>query len=278
MTQGSETTAASDRTKLPIVATVREAYTILFANFGLWIKLSIVPGLVLLGVTVFYEHIAGDDPTGISAVPSTIVWAAMFAVYLSEVPLATAWHRLILSHHKDAPHRYSIGVREFRYVLKVVAIMFVGLMMVVVAGFIMSILGSLFGQGDDVIGSLISVAIVIAAIAVLINFIARMFLLLPAASIGRDMSISDTSAAVEGNSWRFIGIYTLTVAPLYLLGYLLELAFEESMKTSAALSNFIGYFPSFLYAPILIGVLSITYRELVQKQEAAAGDDGAIAG
>ena len=48
-----------------------------------------------------------------------------------------------------------------------------------------------------------------------------MGLLLPAASIGRDMSIGEASQKIQGNSWRLIFIYLLVFAAAVPVGVLI---------------------------------------------------------
>lgn len=94
-----------------------------------------------------------------------------------------------------------------------------------------------------------------------------MVLLLPAASIGRDMSIGEASQKMQGNSWRLIFIYLLAFAPPFLLEFLLG-AILSGLGMNSAVNNLrVSWLPWLLFTPIIVGVLSIAYRELVQTAE-----------
>jgi hypothetical protein len=62
--------------------------------------------------------------------------------------------------------------------------------------------------------------------------------------------------------------------PLVILEYLLGWLLGGLVLKSGILLAIVQYGPTLLFAPVVIGVLSITYRELVQKPETVGDTSG----
>lgn len=262
-------------------AILREAYAVWFANFGLWLKLLLVPAAVIAVLSIVsVQLLAGSDdeimmfpsvPTGIAVI------LFQFIIYLSQIPLATAWHRLILTSDDAAAHRYRIGGPEGRYLLKIVVITLIVLVVFLMIGLMLSFLVipalmllTTGGRGvpDPFLMMLVGSAISIGVYTILGYWFGYLLLMLPAAAIGRDYTGSEAAAAMGDNRWRLIGVYVLALLPLVVLEYLLQWLLGGPAMKSGAIAALVQYGPTLLFAPVIIGVLSITYRELVQKPEA----------
>lgn len=276
------------RPVLPVWATVAEAYSIWFANLGLWLKLSIIPVLVVIGMGFVVTSILPDDPATLNqSMVLPIVMVMLFAVtiYLSEIPLATAWHRFILTHEDTGSHRYIVGRREWRYLLKALFIAIIVLLLSILMGlllslllipFVLAITGSGPSAGGLWVVSLVSAVLSLGMYAVVGYLIGHLFLMLPAAAIGRPFSWTEASVALAGNKWRFVGLYIVVLAPLILLTFGIDAVLGVGTGGGTSATELVNYIVSLLFAPVIVGVLSITYRELVQNSEAAGATSGAI--
>ena len=267
---------------LQIWAIAGEAYRVWLQNIGPWLKLLAVPVAVIAAGTILSLQIMNSMMQGPVQAPSALSVVAVFVfnvlIYLSQIPLATAWHRLILKTDDPGSHRYMIvGRPEGRYLLKILFVALVVIAVSLLIGLLLSVLVlpalmevsvGARGMPNLLLLGLVSTAISLGVYAVLGFFLGYLLLMLPAAAIGRNYAGSEASAAIKGNEWRLVGVYVVAMLPLivqekYLLGWLIG---GLALK-SGILVAIVQYGPTLLFAPVVIGVLSITYRELVQKQK-----------
>lgn len=202
----------------------------------------------------------------------------LFGLYLvSQIPLATAWHRLILREQDSASHDYLIQGREGRYCLKaiLIAAIYAGIFFAawyviakvlfapMMQGVVAEIVAGRSNEESFRNAIIIQSVVVYCLYGATAFFLAGLLLVLPAAAIGDTLGLGEGIRKLENNSGRFVAIFILAYLPVWLLQRLLRWAFEEP--------SFVIYLPALLFGPVLIGVLSIAYRELVQKLEAASG-------
>ena len=261
-------------------AIVGEAYAVWFRNFGLWLKLLLVPAAVIALLSVMSVQLLigpeGDTIILPTAAAGIAIIVFSMIIYLSQIPLATAWHRLILTSDDDATHRYRIGGPEGRYLLKIVVVSLIVLVVSLMIGLMLSFLVipalmslTTGGRGvpDPFVMMLVGTVISIGIYTILGYFLGYLLLMLPAAAIGRNYKGSEAEAAIGDNRWRLMGVYVLALLPLVVLEYLLGWLLGGLAMKSGAIAAIVQYGPTLLFAPVIIGVLSITYRELVQKPE-----------
>lgn len=261
---------------------MREAYAVWFANFGLWLKLLLVPAalIAVLSIVSVQLLVGPDGETTMFPSVSTGIAVILFQLimYLSQIPLATAWHRLILAADDVQAHRYRIGGPEGRYLLKILVIGLIVLVVSLMIGLMLSFLVipalmllTTGGRGvpDPFLMVLVGAIISIGIYTILGYFLGYLLLMLPAAAIGRNYTGSEAADAIGYNRWRLIGVYVLALLPLVVLEYLLQWLLGGPAMKSGAIAALVQYGPTLLFAPVIIGVLSITYRELVQKPEAS---------
>lgn len=261
--------------KLPVWATVREAYAIWFANLGLWLKLSIVPVVILIVLKAIAPSVlpdANNIDSGSLGVSDAFFVVFAVIIYLSEIPLATAWHRFILTHEDRASHRYLIGGREWRYFLKALLITIIVLLVSFVLGIVVGVVMIPFMMGGAATLNVPLIILVtglamIGFYALLGYFLGHLFLMLPGAAVGRRISTRDTRAAVRGNEWRLVGIYIVALLPIWIVGTILTWPVNGNAILGA--DDLLGQVPALFFAPVIVGVVSISYRELMQKPETA---------
>jgi hypothetical protein len=224
------------RPQLRVWATVGEAYGIWFANLGLWLKLSIVPVLILIVFKAIAPSLLPDASavnTGAIGTSVGVFFVLGMVLYLSEIPLATAWHRFVLTYEDTTSHRYLIGGREWRYFLKAlliaVIVLAVSLAIGLVLGIVMVPVMMAGASGSPAMSiqmmTLMTTPVVLLFYAAIGYFLGHLFLMLPAAAIGRKLRARETRAAVRSNEWRLVGVYIVALLPIWLVGTLLTWPF-----------------------------------------------------
>lgn len=269
-----------DRPRLAVWSTVGKAYSIWFAHFNLWLKLSVVPFVfAILLITIGIVWLPVDaHPSGFDAALLTAIFSAI--MFLVEIPLLTAWHRVILAPYEAGIHRYQIGKREWRYVMKSTYIMLYVILAVLVLGILFNIgLIAIVGVGPDGgpalsvhLQELMNYAVVLVAYMLVFRFIGHLALALPALALGKGLSRQDAKAALRSNEWHLVGVIAVSMLPIFIAGFAV-LALVETSVTSALLDS-ASYMLALILAPVVVGVISIAYRELVEKPEAAAAASG----
>jgi hypothetical protein len=265
---------------LRVWATVGEAFGIWIVNWGLWLKLSIVPCVILIGLFAVAPSFQ-PDPGSAGAeerelTDLTFLMTSLVVLFLAEVPLVTAWHRVVLTREDTKSLRYLTGRREWRYLVDASMISFYFLLCLVIVGVVFgSVLFIAFGEGLDGASSLshpIELAInsvgILVIFAILIRLMGHLCLKLPAAAIGASVSARAARSALKTNEWRLAGVVVLSLIPILLLDFVLQ-ALLEDQDWVFGLEVLLTYIPALVFMPVLVGVLWITYRELVQTPEAA---------
>ena len=261
--------------KLPVWATAREAYAIWFANLGLWLKLSIVPVVILIALKAVAPSVLPDAKNidaGSVGISAAFFFVFAVIIYLSEIPLATAWHRFILTREDRASHRYLIGGREWRYFLKALLIAIIVLLVSLVLGIVMAVVMIPLMMGGAAATNVVLVTVLtslatIGFYALLGYFLGHLFLMLPGAAVGRNISTGETRAAVRGNEWRLVGVYLVAMLPIWIVGTILTWPVNGNAVLGA--DDLLGQVPALIFAPVIVGVVSICYRDLVPPRQSA---------
>ncbi|CAN0564067.1 unnamed protein product, partial [Laminaria digitata] len=201
------------------------------------------------------------------------VVAFAVVIFVAQIPMATAWHRLILMPADRASHRYRIGRPEGRYCLKMLVIVLIVLMVSLMIGLMLSFLvvptmlsltTGTGGVANPLVFWMAGIVIALGFYALLVYFLGYLLLMLPAAAMGRNCTSREAAAALGRNQWRLMGIYTLVLLPLVILEFLLAWLVGSLALQNGVLLAVVQYGPPLLFAPVVIGVLSIVYRELAQ--------------
>ncbi len=282
MTQITEPSLKDEtaRPSLAVWATLGEAYAIWFANLWLWLKLCTIPVVILIGLTALGPSVLpGAEDSGTHEMGFAVAgyFTVFFIfVFLAEVPPVTAWHRIILMGDNAQTRRYVIGLQEWRYILKLSLILLYLLLAILVVGFAIGLaMVSVFGVAADgapaISGALEETIYNVTAFGiylVMFRFIGHLFLGLPAAAIGAGLSGKEGKKALKTNEWRLVGIVVLSMAPPLLAGFALSRAADGA--PIPGIYDLLGYVIAIIFAPVIVGVLSIAYRELVQKPQTSA--------
>ena len=269
-----------DGRRLSVLATAREAYAIWFGHMGLWLKLSAIPAVCLLVLGALLSE-AVDPPAPEVEFGFGLLSAGGFLIFfLSEIPLATAWHRLILMPADPAAARYAVGRPEWLYLRKILLL----LVMVIVISIGVSVVMLLVGAALAALLAGLGVGLPVLHGAGIVSFallgiVAYLFghivLVLPAAAIGRKMQIGEAAHAIGSNAWPLVWLYVIAYFPVWLFGVALSLVAPVYTVTAPAyVALLLQYLPELVFTPVIVGILSVTFRELVLIPEAAGSAGG----
>lgn len=265
--------------KLPILATIADAYRFLISRFTAWFQLAILPLVFWIGLNVAIANgwlagwnfgIGSDHPS----IAYTLLNAPFILAYLimavSLLLYAVELHRLVLdAQDRTGPLAWlAWRARHWRYIGQgVVIVAIMGLGIVVTATFV-PLIGTVAGTAgilESAAGQVTLTFIVLILFAVPIALLTCMVLpALPAAAIDdHAVSLTEASNQVRGNLWRM----TITLAlggllPFWLLekgvGVLIKRSITEgglSDLVTLIVINFVGF-------TVLIVLLSVIYRRL----------------
>jgi len=199
--------------------------------------------------------------------------------FVAEIAFATAWHKLVLEREARSAGRLSLGQAEWIYFKKLVMLFFIilltGLAWVLAMSSLTSLglgMGGLVGGDEGFNAAGIAVLAIGIAAAVYVAYrYGAFFLVLPAAAVGRNFLLREATHRIGPNRWTLLMTYVCAYLPILLLDILRSrIPLDLSGSTTGFLLPFIGNLPELIFMPVIVGVLSITYRELVQRPEQAA--------
>lgn len=265
--------------RLRVWATAGEACRVWASNAGLWIKLSIVPVALLIVLWVIAASVlpntAETAPDEFPRLQFALLFLCITVMFLAEIPRMTAWHRFILTPEDVASHRYLIGSREWRYLLSTLlltVILYFVLVIVTIASSLFVIPALLPAIGVDPGNmSAFEVSITVANLGFcgLVVFVfADLLLRLSAAAIGRKLTRREAKTAIASNRGRLTGGLAIGVIPILLAGYPMFRLFGAEGDVMFVAGDLAIYIPTLVFGPVLVGILSIAYRDLVQAPDA----------
>jgi hypothetical protein len=262
---------------VPIFPIVREAYRIWFYNFSRWLGLAVVPVACVCGLAFLESAILFD--VGKRSITGGIAGPLFSLGYaIVQVPLITAWHRVVLIPDEKESHRLRLGSSEWRYLksfLLLVGCSFL-VMLVLGAGIgsvrleLLDSSGNLADRGTTVM-SVLTFIFPWVGLGVLVLVFGRVLLRLPAAAIGYQFDPPGKRLRLKGNRLRILGIYVIAYSPIPILSLGTAAIFDvyESEAQISLANEFgrilIAYLPGILFLPVLVAVLSLIYRHLTKQ-------------
>ncbi|MFZ0486070.1 MAG: hypothetical protein WAL83_03660, partial [Arenicellales bacterium] len=250
--------------RINVCGLVRQSYAETLAQWSAWLKLACIPFLVLAaaGTALMLIHMHFN----------TRLWASLVfqgASYLLLVPVATSWHRLILR-GGAARVGYRFGHEEYLYLEMLMAIGITFYLVMLVSGLLFA--APFISEASWLSGSSgAEWSYRIVGWLVLFFAICRFLLVLPAAAIGREMRISQSSRALRGNAIRLSAAYFFTLlvpqSLLWFLGdpssWVLRGSLGEVGLAWVLGSFYVGLAVTVLFWMLSVGVVSFTYKALV---------------
>ncbi|MCG8694300.1 MAG: hypothetical protein MI806_24080 [Minwuiales bacterium] len=257
--------------KIDVLEIAVESYRLLFENFRVYVGLARWPFLFLAGMACLLMAL---DHAGLTLAAGW-VFSAIEAMVI--IPVATAWHRLVLLGFGDPTVRsdYSFDWEEWLYIKRSLV-----LLAIWAAGAIAFYLA--IDWALKVILNEITALLLLPVWLYLTALFTRLCLTLPAAAIGKFLSLRDAFAATEGNTGRVALLYLLISLPpglAYLQLYLMIDSAEGDTET-LSLANFlqlvIGMVPGFLLVAVYVAALSLIYRQLFLAPPPAPAGNGTV--
>ena len=250
--------------KLSLLRIIAGAFIIPWYNKGRFSKRLSLPTLLLVAIMAIWMQL--------SSKLAALNWSFLLLYWIAFSIFAVTCHRLILidDHNSSNQFQISLSRREFRFLLRLIAVY---LVMFIVLGVVLTIFMNLPGigatpdtnelTGERKIGGInrdvfewLKTLAYIPALYVL----GRLCLVFPSTAIDRDKGIKWSWRVTKGNGLRMLVI--VGVLP-WLLSIFLGLFWRENATlVEQALLGLIGY----IVMAIEIFALSLTYKEF-QKME-----------
>ena len=251
--------------KLPIIKIIAGAFIIPWYNKGRFSRALALPTLVLVAILAIWMQLGSKMPA--------LNWMFLLLYWLAFSIFAVTCHRLILivDHNSKNQFHISLSRREFRFLLRLIAVYLV--MGIILAVFMTILMNMSSGGAETVLNSgsgereiervnqdafeWFKTLAYIPALYV----VGRISLVFPSTAIDRDMGIKWSWQITKGNGLRMFVI--VGILP-WLLSILLGLLWRENANlVEQALLGVIMY----IVMAIEIFALSLTYKELQLAHE-----------
>lgn len=264
--------------KLPLWRTIGESFGAWFQNLPeliriAWVWLVIMTPIVFLFMwwqaPVMMEMMRAAAAGRPDPHPgTTLMTQAINGVILMPIlsSIAVAWHRLLLrdEHPSGTYFRLDAVVIGYAVLLFILALV----------PSVPSYLGQIYvamtqrpgATTIDTGAVLVSSAFSILALVALI-LACRLFMVLPAKAVGRDISFGESWAATRKNTWRLFWGYMICLLPLAIvgaaLGFWVMLAQPSRMALAVVWTVLtLGWA---LYGMVGVGFLSLAYRHFFER-------------
>ena len=271
---------------LPILAISLDAYRILFRNYGVYLRLSWLPFLIIFatstGMQFVYRDVLPleDENNGLWRASAIFLEGCL---WLLTIPVATMWTRRLLL-KDDARVRLSLGRPEAVYLWRYVCLLVMGLgpFALVIALLVLIAVTTGFdpdifypeASGESI--AIIGVAALIPVVTLSLLAVSRFILALPAAAVRHSSRLRDSFAHTKARMWALVAILMLTFLPEG-LGSLMSIVWGSDAELgpndgilSAAWITIQYYGASWLFFPVSVGALALAYRHLGGMADAAA--------
>jgi hypothetical protein len=264
--------------KLPLWRTIGQSYAIWFKNLPELVRIAWIWILVMVPIVGLFmwwqapamielmqNATAGkpDPNPGMTTLMQAINSIILLPMLSS---IAVAWHRLLLrDEHVSGPYlRFDSIVIGYAVLFFLIALLFS------VPQYLSQIYAALTqppGATEISPGALAvtSIGSILALIAMF--FACRLFVVLPAKALGRDMSFGTAWAATRKNSWRLFWGYMLSLLPLAVIaggiGYWIAIA-QPSRGVAASIWTIMTLLWA-LFGMVGVGFLSLSYRHFFER-------------
>lgn len=264
--------------KLPLWRTIGEAYSVWFKHLPELIRIAWLWILIMapiVGLFMWWQAPAMlelmqnaragrlDPNPGVTVLMQAINSIILLPILSS---IAVAWHRLLLRNEQvSGPYlRLDSVVIGYALLFFLIALLFS----------VPQYLGQIYVAMTQPPGAFeispaaLAVQFICSILALLALFFGcRLFMVLPAKALGRDISFGTAWAATRKNSWRLFWGYMLSLFPLAAIaggvGYWLSVA-QASRVTAATVWTIITLLWS-LFGMVGVGFLSLAYRHFFER-------------
>lgn len=228
--------------KIPVLDTIRFAYSYTFTHLGTIIGLIWVP-MVILAVpgyfvtSYYYSAVpdalaAGDVATVGRAGLLVIVWGLVSLLISSIMYVAVTQHALELREGQVIAH-FALGPAEFRVFGAALAVAALALLFATVDGALADAVRSLMGPSGAATAEFVALAGVLAIVYAVIRL---SFLLVPATVVEEKVGLGRAWELSSGNFWRIVAVGVASLGPIVVLSVLGEALILGSSATAHAAS------------------------------------------
>lgn len=275
--------AAPPRMKLPVIETTAAAYDALWRYRDDLLRVAAVPAAITFGIYLAMAwqldvELVGDPLNPPAMSPGAL--ALILALWLPFILFSVNWTRvLLLGGASVRGLGLHWGLRETKYLLRMLAMMLAAMLAALVAslpfilafvvvGFAAGDVGTMAGPGLGVESKTEALLIALVAVPVIVvefYVMFRLMLALPATALDRPGALGLAWNVAKGTVGRLVLVYLLVVVPPYLiifaLQFLLGMAglFEAAPFSAQLISTILG----FVLTAAGSGAIALSYRRLV---------------
>jgi hypothetical protein len=264
--------------KLPLWRTIGQSYAIWFKNLPELVRIAWIWILVMapiVGLFMWWQapamiELMQNARTGkLDPNPGmTTLMQAINSIILLPMlsSIAVAWHRLLLrDEHVSGPYlRFDSVVIGYAVLFFLIALLFS------VPQYLSQIYAALTQppSATEISPGALAVTLVGSILTLIAMFFAcRLFVVLPAKALERDMSFGTAWAATRKNSWRLFWGYMLSLLPLAVIGggigYWIAIA-QPSRGVAASIWTILTLLWA-LFGMVGVGFLSLSYRHFFER-------------
>ena len=264
--------------KLPVFATVADAWRELIHDWRIFVRLSAIPvAIQVVGTALLALGAPEPGPDAVGIDPGAVLRALLYsiALWLLLVPAITAWHRHVLLGPGERPAHpgYHLGLPEWRYVKKSILVAVAGTLIAIAIGTPLMILAAVVGGGmageRDVIGAPVAIAIPVLVFLVLIDWA----LVFPAAALDRSLALGEARRLGRGNRLRLAAVLVLAYLPQVILSHLVGAIVVAVLgdalaspvgRTIALLAQMLT---QYAFLAVTVGALSFSWLKLSARAD-----------
>jgi hypothetical protein len=264
--------------KLPLWRTIGQSYAIWFKNLPELVRIAWIWILIMapiVGLFMWWQapamiELMQNARTGkLDPNPGmTTLMQAINSIILLPMlsSIAVAWHRLLLrDEHVSGPYlRFDSVVVGYAVLFFLIALLFS------VPQYLSQIYAALTQPpaATEISPGALAVTLVSSILTLVAMFFAcRLFVVLPAKALGRDISFGTAWAATRKNSWRLFWGYMLSLLPLAVIaggiGFWIASA-QPSRGVAASIWTILTLLWA-LFGMVGVGFLSLSYRHFLER-------------
>jgi hypothetical protein len=264
--------------KLPLWRTIGQSYAIWFKNLPELVRIAWIWILIMapiVGLFMWWQapamiELMQNARTGkLDPNPGmTTLMQAINSIILLPMlsSIAVAWHRLLLrDEHVSGPYlRFDSVVIGYAVLFFLIALLFS------VPQYLSQIYAALMqpSGATEISPGALAVTFIGSILTLIAMFFAcRLFVVLPAKALGRDISFGTAWAATRKNSWRLFWGYMLSLLPLAVIaggiGFWIASA-QPSRGVAASIWTILTLLWA-LFGMVGVGFLSLAYRHFFER-------------
>jgi len=263
--------------RLPVLATVADAWRELRHDWRIFARLSVAPfAIQLIGNALLVIGTGGGIDRASHGWGTVRLIAYSIVLWIALVPAITAWHRHVILGPEARPPRpeYQFGAGERTYVVKsalfLVMLMLLAIPLAIPTGLVTAVLGAAADELADLerFRPLLAAMVWITS-AIMLLICAPWFLIFPAAALGRSLRLREASAMARGNRLRLLAVLGLAYLPQVVISAIARglvglVAGEEAEDAlvPALVAQLLEMTTQYALLAVTVGALSFAYLRL----------------